>query len=392
MSKSQPVTQSTSQQTDIPAWLTGLSQQAGAMGANLPQYTPYTGAGPAGLTPQQLQAMGLSSSNVGQGQGISQSAYNPLSALTGFNSPMVDANSLGSQVQGLMNPYTQNVLNATNAQIDRNTAGAMNQADTNLASQHAFGGSRQGVADAVTATQGELQKNQLAAQLNQGGYQNALATALSAGQGNQNAAAQAANIRLGGANALAGLGSTIGGLNSQDLQNLLTAGGVGQASNTAQNMFNYQQYLNQYQIPDQQAQTFASILGSLPHSTSQTGQSTQMSYSNPLLGLAGLGLGLGSLGTGGGATLGGSALSSLGSFLPMLFSDRRLKEGISKIGDMADGTPIYRYRFKGDPRWQVGLMADEVDPAAVHTHPSGFKMVDYGKATEHAAQIEGLLS
>ena len=321
MSKSQPVTQSTSQQTDIPAWLTGLSQQAGSMGANLPQYTPYTGAGPAGLTPQQMQAMGLSSSNVGQGQGISMGAYNPLTSLTGFNSPMVDASSLGGQVQGLLNPATQDVIDATNAQIDRNTAGAMNQTDTNLAGQHAFGGSRQGVADAEVAAQGGLQKNQLAAQLNQGNYNTALQTALAAQQGNQGAAAQAAGIRAGAANSLAGLGSNISGLNSQDLQGLLTAGGVGQASNTAQNMFNYQQYLNQYQIPDQQAQTFASIIGALPHSTSQTGQSTQMSYSNPLMGLAGLGLGLGSLGMPGstnaagqavsGGTFGGQALSAL---------------------------------------------------------------------------------
>jgi hypothetical protein len=58
---------------------------------------------------------------------------------------------------------------------------------------------------------------------------------------------------------------------------------------------------------------------------------------------------------------------------------------------MTDGTPIYRYRFKGDPRWQVGLMADEVDPAAVHMHPSGFKMVDYARATERSARLEGLL-
>jgi hypothetical protein len=85
-------------------------------------------------------------------------------------------------------------------------------------------------------------------------------------------------------------------------------------------MFNYQQYLNRYQIPDQQAQTFASILGSLPHSTSQTGSSTQMSYSNPLMGLAGLGLGLGSLGTGGGSTLFGGAMTSL---FPSLFGQQK---------------------------------------------------------------------
>jgi hypothetical protein len=400
MSKSQPVTQNSTQQTSIDPWLSSLAQQAGQQGANLPQYTPYTGAGPAGLTPQQLQAMGLSSSNVGQGQAISQSAYNPLSSLTGFQGQTVDANSLGSQIQGLLNPATQNYINTTGAQIDRNTAGAVNTQDQNLAAQHAFGGSRQAVGDAVTQNLGTQAKNQMAAAANQGNYNTALATALSAGQGNQNAATQAANIRLGGANALSGLGSNIAGMNTQDMANLLAAGGVAQNSNTAQNMFNYQQYLNQYQIPDQQATTFASILGSLPHGQTQTGQQTQMSYSNPLMGLGGLGLGLASLGTGGGSTLGGSALSGLGSaaasggsslwasLAPLLMaSDRRLKEDIEPVGKLFDGTPVYRYRFKDSPLTQIGLMADEVDPRAVFVHPEhGFQMVDYRRATNRAAK------
>jgi hypothetical protein len=320
MSKSQPVTQNTSQQTNIPAWLSQYGQQAASNAANVPQWQgTYTGAGPAGLTPQQLQALGLASGNVGQGQGISMSAYNPLTSLTGFNSPTVDANSLGSQVQGLLNPATQDVLNATNAQIDRNTATATNQQNQQLAQQHAFGGSRQAIANAVTGSQAELQKNQLAAQLNQGNYNTALQTALSAGQGNQNAAAQAAQIRLGGANALAGLGTNIAGLNSQDLNNLLTSGGVAQNSQTAQNQFAYQNWLSQYQIPESINQSFASVLGALPHDTSQTGQQTQMSYSNPLMGLAGLGLGLGTMGMTGGGSLGGNLISGL---FPSLFGQQ----------------------------------------------------------------------
>src|SRR5262249_3924371 len=53
-----------------------------------------------------------------------------------------------------------------------------------------------------------------------------------------------------------------------------------------------------------------------------------------------------------------------------------------------DGANIYRFRFKGDRRTHIGFLAQEVEqthPEAVSTHPSGFKMVDYGKATEAAA-------
>jgi len=153
-------------------------------------------------------------------------------------------------------------------------------------------------------------------------------------------------------------------------------------------MFGYQKWLNDMQMPGQLLAQQAGILGGLPHGQTQTGQQSQMSYSNPLMGLGGLGLGLASLGTGGGATLGGSALSGLWGMLPA-FSDRRLKEDIEPIGSLFDDTPLYRYRYKGDPVTRVGVMADEADPSAVITHPSGYKMVDYGRVVDRAARAGG---
>lgn len=310
--KSQPVTQSSSQQNTIPAWLTQAGQGVVGKMGQLPSYSAYTGPGPAGLTPQQLQALGLSSSNVGQGQAIAGQAYNPLNSLTGFSGQMIDPTKLGADTQNLMNPYIQSVIDPATAAIDRNTQQAMNQTDTNLAQQHAFGGSRQGVADATVATQGALQKSQLTSQLMSQGYSAAQAAAMAEQQANQGAAQNAAGTRLGAANAMSGLGSNISGLNTSDLQNLLAAGGVGQQSQTAQNLFQYQNWMNNMQMPGQMLAQQAGILGSLPHDTSQTGQSTQMSYSNPLMQLAGLGLGIGSMGMGGGmGTVGGAALGGL---------------------------------------------------------------------------------
>lgn len=387
MSKSQPVTQSTTSSTDIPAWLTQLSQQAGNAGANLPQYSPYTGAnGQAGLTPQQIQAMGLSSSNVGQGQGVAASGANALSGLTNFSAGNVNAGTLNPDISALMNPYIQNVIGASNAQTDKATAGAMNAADNSLAAQHAFGNSRQGVADADVQNQGAMTKSSTAANLLSSGYNTASQEALSAQQGNQNAAIGSAGVNLGAANGLTGLGTALSGMNAQDLQGLLNAGNVAQTTNTNQNMFNYQQYLNSMQIPDQQASTFASILGSLPHNTSSQGTTTGNTYTNGALGAAGLGLGIAGLGTGGGATLGGSALSGLGTLAPLLLSDRRAKRDIEVVGKMFDGTPVYRFRYLNSDTMQIGLMADEVDPAAVHD-TGLFKMVDYERATERAAQM-----
>src|SRR5580704_12189846 len=297
MSKSQPVTQNTTQNNALPQWLTGYSQQAAGAGANLPQYSAYTGQGPAGLTPQQLQALGFASSTAGQGQGVAAGGQGAANALTGFQAPMVTGQGLAGEVNGLLNPSLAGDITATNANIQQNTAQGISGLNNQLASQGAFGGTRQGVADAVAQNLGNQTMAATDAGLNQGNYQQALQTALSSQQGNQNAAIGGAGVQLGGVNALTGLGTALSGMNASDLAGLLNAGGVAQTTATNQNMFNYQNYLNQYQIPDQQASTFASILGSLPHNTTQTGNTQGNVYTN---GLA----------TAGGAALGAAALLS----------------------------------------------------------------------------------
>lgn len=66
----------------------------------------------------------------------------------------------------------------------------------------------------------------------------------------------------------------------------------------------------------------------------------------------------------------------------LMFSDRRLKEDIKKVGKTDDGQNVYAYRYKGDKRMHLGLMAQEVEkktPEAV-VDVGGFKAVDYSKA------------
>jgi hypothetical protein len=60
-----------------------------------------------------------------------------------------------------------------------------------------------------------------------------------------------------------------------------------------------------------------------------------------------------------------------------------LKEDIKPIGRVG-ALPMYSFRYKGSSAPQVGYMADEVeriDPRAVFTTPSGYKAVDYTRAT-----------
>lgn len=69
--------------------------------------------------------------------------------------------------------------------------------------------------------------------------------------------------------------------------------------------------------------------------------------------------------------------------LTSLFSDRRLKQDIRRIGTADNGLPIYAYAYRNDPKTtHIGFMADEVEkihPEAVSEF-MGAKMVDYGKA------------
>jgi hypothetical protein len=94
-----------------------------------------------------------------------------------------------------------------------------------------------------------------------------------------------------------------------------------------------------------------------------------------------------------GALLGGL---SAGFKAPTL-SDKRAKDDIEPVGELFDGQPIYRYRYKGDARHQIGLIAQEVErdhPDAVVTDMGayrenlrGLKGVDYRRATDMAAEL-----
>lgn len=61
-----------------------------------------------------------------------------------------------------------------------------------------------------------------------------------------------------------------------------------------------------------------------------------------------------------------------------MFSDRRLKTDIVRVGHTDDGVPIYTYRYVWGSPVQMGVMAQDV-PDAAHMDPSGFLRVDYSR-------------
>ena len=77
----------------------------------------------------------------------------------------------------------------------------------------------------------------------------------------------------------------------------------------------------------------------------------------------------------------GSMLGGLGGLFAL--SDPKAKEDKKRIGETDKGMPIYSFKYKGNPKTQIGLMATDVKrrhPEAVKKAPSGLMMVDYERA------------
>jgi muramidase (phage lysozyme) len=152
----------------------------------------------------------------------------------------------------------------------------------------------------------------------------------------------------GTAQALAGLGTGSQAAGLQGAQAQLQAGTLGQQTQQAQDTALYQQFLQERGYPYQQAQFLANI----------------------------------AMGTG---ALSGNTQTQTAP--ASFFSDERLKHDKERVGEMHDGTPIYRFKYNGSDHTQIGLMAQDVEkrhPEAVG-ESQGYKTVDYEKATDEAA-------
>lgn len=118
-------------------------------------------------------------------------------------------------------------------------------------------------------------------------------------------------------------------------------------------------------------------------SAAQMDYSTQLAAANAKNAQqGGLMSGIGSLaGAGLGAYFGGLDGAQLGSKVGgSVFSDRRLKRNIVRVGATPRGLNVYSYKYIWSDEPQIGVMADEAEtvfPEAVTVHESGYKMVNY---------------
>lgn len=176
-------------------------------------------------------------------------------------------------------------------------------------------------------------------------YQQGMDRALQAAQAGQSSLLQSAGMRQNAFDAGQGRGLQAAGMQNQI---------AGQGFNRLMALSNARQGIGT-NFQNAYGGNLANMMSS---ATGGASRSTTQSSSPGLMGLLGAGLQVASL-----------------------FSDRRLKTDIRRVGALDDGTPVYTYRYAHGGPVHMGVMADEIEktrPGAVSTGDDGFCRVNYG--------------
>lgn len=379
--------QTTTQQTTTPQNVQNAAAQNISSAENLQNtgFQAYTGQQVANFAPQQQQSFGLGTDVANAASGNIMPGSNALSyALNSSqNAPTISAPTIASQMSPYMNAYVGEAL-APQLQANANAYMLQSQAQQGAAtSAGAFGDPR------AALLQGNLGLNY--ALENQGlvgsAYTNAFNTAIGAGaqdvsnsltaqQGNANVWNQSIQDALSGSNT-----ANTQGTNAASLIN--TLGGQQTAQSQAQLNAQYNQWLMAQQYPFLTSQNLNSAISSaVPTNTTQTTSAPNnagFGILGALLGGGGSMIGANPGTTAAGATTGGSGILGLAAL-----SDERVKENMERVGELDDGSNVYRFNFPGDPETRIGLSAQEQqkkNPKAV-TEIGGLKYLDYQRATQ----------
>lgn len=258
------------------------------------------------------------------------------------------------------NPYTQDVIDATMANINQENAKQQASLQGNAIASGAWGGDRADLARNDLARQQSLASGQTIAGLENQKYQQALGQFNTQNQLGMGAAGLNSQTALQGA----GLTGTLGNYASQfglaGAQGQLQAGALQQQTQQMADTAAQQQFQAQQAYPFNTTQWLANI-----YNAGAGGMGGTSMTSSP--GASGLSQAL------------GAALS-----VASIRSDRRVKEDIHRVGKLDNGLPVYTYKYKGSPQTQMGLMAQDVEkenPSAVH-ELGGIKAVNYEDATK----------
>jgi hypothetical protein len=128
-----------------------------------------------------------------------------------------------AQTSGFMNPYTEEVIDIAQADIDEQAAAQQQQLAANAVASGAFGGSRSGVMASRAARDMEREKARIGSQLRASGYESARRAAQDAFENTQ-------NRRLAASQGIGNLGLQFGQLSQGDIDQMR---GIGSDLQTA---------------------------------------------------------------------------------------------------------------------------------------------------------------
>ena len=371
--------------TTNPAYITDASQALTKKAtdfANTP-VTNYSEPLTAGITDDQNSAFGLIRSIAGSNNPYLSditSLYNqfsstPASKISAANILGGDKTVNNTTISDYMSPYIAAALQPQLQDITRSGIQQRQGLDASATMDGAFGDARSGVALAEQLRNEQQNRTNTIGT----GYNTAFdkASALRSTDITNNVNAQkstadlleqALNRKLTGGKALTDLDTTTTNRNLTTAKALSDAGKTQQETEQADLTAKYSEFLRQQGWTEKQISALSTALSSAKNASDTTSTATTAEPNN----------------SGWGAV--GSVASSI---LSAYISDRRLKHDIGVVGATLDGLPIYRFKYIGSEVWQIGLMAqdvEEVNPAAVR-EVDGVKMVEYGLATEAAAEI-----
>jgi len=226
--------------------------------AGLPQPMPLNSGVQQMSAPQQ----GGYNVNTASAQGLQQAQQG---TAAGMNyRPMAIGAPSQANLQQYTNPYETQVVNQSLADLERSRLMAQNVGGAQASAANAFGGDRQGIAEAETNRAFADQAARTASGLRQTGYQNAQSMARQASIANQNAGLAGSQQRLNASNQLGNI-SNLGFGMGQTIQNRMDQQGAMQQA-LQQQLINAgrQQYAGYTGAPAQSLQYLLSAVGGAP--------------------------------------------------------------------------------------------------------------------------------
>jgi len=247
---------------------------------------PYSAQQLADLSPAQQQAISSAMSGIGSFQPYLQQGGDAVQqGIAGAQS----ASFTPTSYQDFMDPYTEDVIATTQADIARQGAIQQNQLGASAVGSGAFGGSRQGIAQGEIARNVMDQQARTGAQLRSQGFAQAQQSAQQAAQ------QQLRQAQLGGQLGVsqAGLGQLGQQMGVQDINTLLGIGGLQQGQTQKGFDVARANELAEQALPYQQVGFMSDIFRGVPalQSTYSTTTTPGPSTSSQLLGLGIAGLG-----------------------------------------------------------------------------------------------------